>query len=263
MTVPLAVAILIAGLGLLTLATGLAGTAVRRTRAHESPAPVPAEAPAGIDPARTGESAPPPAVPAALHTETPRTGLAVSRSLWTGAGVSAGLGTGALVVASLALISAMDAPANALSAPTTAGGLRRDDSADTQRLTSRQREHLRETGMPNPLTAVYRRTGATTATVLFIGSSGRIDDPPSRLRDFLRGVADSTGASGRKPRGFPAGRLKGTVLCLDQLMSGEATLTTCGWADDGTLGVITTDDGDAARTAGLLLSMRDDMERTS
>jgi hypothetical protein len=53
------------------------------------------------------------------------------------------------------------------------------------------------------------------------------------------------------------------VLCLDQLVSGDASLTTCGWADDGTLGVITTDGGDASKTAGLLLSMRDDMERTS
>ncbi len=186
-----------------------------------------------------------------------------SRALWVGAGVSAGLGTGALVVASFVLISAVDAPANVLSAPPAAGGLRRDDSAGTRRLISRQREHLKEAGMPNPLTAVYRRTGVTTTTVLFIGSSGRIGDPAARLRDFLSGVADSTGASGRQPRAFPAGRLKGTVLCLDQLMSGEATLTTCGWADDGTLGVITTDDGDSAKTAGLLLSMRDDMERTS
>jgi hypothetical protein len=50
-------------------------------------------------------------------------------------------------------------------------------------------------------------------------------------------------------------------MCLDQLSTGQATLATCGWADDGTLGVITTDGGDAAQTAGLLLSMRDDMEK--
>jgi hypothetical protein len=50
-------------------------------------------------------------------------------------------------------------------------------------------------------------------------------------------------------------------MCLDQLSTGQAMLATCGWADEGTLGVITTDTGDAAQTAGLLLSMRDDMEK--
>ncbi len=239
MTVALAVAILIVGLGLLALAGGFGGAAVRRVKAQESV--LDDETPAG--PVRTRPEPP--------------------RPFWIGAAVSVTLGTGALVVASSVLISVMAAPKNALTAPVRAGGLQRDDSAGTQRLTSRQREHLKEAGMPNPLTAVYRQATGATTTVLFIGSSGRIDDPPSRLRDFLSGVADSTGASGREPKVYPAGRRGGTVLCLDQLVSGDAALTTCGWADDGTLGVITTDDGDASKTAGLLLSMRDDMERTS
>ena len=95
--------------------------------------------------------------------------------------------------------------------------------------------------------------------MLFIGSSGHIDQPAERLKEFIGGLAESTGprAASRRAIRRP---LKGTVMCLDQLSTGQATLATCGWADEGTLGVITTDAGDAAQTAGLLLSMRDDME---
>jgi hypothetical protein len=228
----LALAILIVGLAMLALALGFVVNAIRRTRA--------------------GESAPDPyTVPPA---ESPR-------GMWAGAGISAALGMGSLVAAATVLISIMATPAHVLHAPAQAGGLRRDDSPDTQQLISRQREQLKAAGMPNPLTAVYHQAAEGSTTVLFIGSSGHIDAPAARLREFLSGLAESTGSSGRKPTGYPAGHLKGTVMCLDQLNTGQATLATCGWADEGTLGVITTDAGDAAHTAGLLLSMRDDMEK--
>jgi hypothetical protein len=181
--------------------------------------------------------------------------------MWAGAGISAMLGMGALVTAAITLIAIIAAPTRVLKTPAQAGGLQRDDSPDTQQLTSRQRERLKAAGMPNPLTAVYHQQSTTSSTVLFIGSSGHIDEPAARLKEFISGLAESTGSSGRQPTGYPAGHLKGTVLCLDQLSTGQATLTTCGWADEGTLGVITTDEGDAEQTAGLLLSMRDDMEK--
>jgi hypothetical protein len=226
----LALAILFVGLAMLALALGFVVNAIRRTRAGES------------DP-----SAVPPA-------ESPR-------GMWAGAGISAALGLGSLTAAAVVLISIMATPAHVLHAPAQAGGLRRDDSPGTQQLTSRQREQLRAAGMPNPLTAVYHQASEGNTTVLFIGSSGHIDAPAARLKDFLSGLAESTGSTGRVPTGYPAGHLKGTVMCLDQLTTGQATLATCGWADEGTLGVITTDGGDAAQTAGLLLTMRDDMEK--
>jgi hypothetical protein len=228
----LALAILIVGLAMLALALGFVVNAIRRTREGESAA----------DP----QTVPP--------TESPR-------GMWAGAGISAALGLGSLTAAAVVLIAIMATPAHVLNAPVQAGGLRRDDSPGTQQLTSRQREQLRAAGMPNPLTAVYRQAAEGNTTVLFIGSSGHIDAPAARLKDFLSGLAESTGSTGRVPTGFPAGRLRGTVMCLDRLSAGQATLATCGWADDGTLGVITTDAGDAAQTAGLLLSMRDDMEK--
>jgi hypothetical protein len=242
-TVALAVSVSVVGLGMLALAAGFGANAVRRTRAWES-----ISAPDAYAAPRT--AGPPPRPP-----------LESARGMWAGAGISAGLGVGALISAAVVLISTLSAPTRSLSTPATAGGLRRDDSAGTQRLTQRQRQRLREAGMPHPLTAVYRRHGDASVTVLFIGSSGHLDAPADRLREFIGGVAESAGSPGRRPMPYPAGRLNGTVLCLDQLMSGEATLATCGWADDSTLGVITTDGGDAPRTAGLLLSMRDDMER--
>jgi hypothetical protein len=235
-TVALALAILLVGLGMLGLAGGFGGNAVRRTRARES-APEPYAAPGG----------PPP------DPDSPR-------SMWVGAGISAALGVGALAGAAAVLISTMTAPTRVLSTPAKAGGQLRDDSAGTQQLTSRQRQRLKEAGMPHPLTAVYRRSSGTGA-VLFIGSSGHIDAPAARLREFLGGMAESVGSSDRQPTGYPAGHLKGTVLCLDQLTAGQATLATCGWADDSTLGVIASDGGDAAQTARLLLAMRDDMEK--
>jgi hypothetical protein len=148
-----------------------------------------------------------------------------------------------------------------LNTPAQAGGLQRDDSPDTQRLTSRQRERLRAAGMPHPLTAVYHQPSEASSTVLFIGSSGRMNDPAGQLKEFLDGLAESTGSSDREPTGYPAGHLKGTVMCIDHLSTGQTTLATCGWADEGTLGIITTDDGDAEDIVGLLLSMRDDMEK--
>jgi hypothetical protein len=235
MKVLLAIAILIVGIAMLGLAGGFVVGAIRRTRAREAP-PIPP--PYGLAP----------------ELESPR-------GMWTGAGISAALAMGALVGGAIVLISVMAAPTRVLHAPAQAGGLQRDDSPGTQQLTSRQRERLKAAGMPNPLTAVYHQPAATSTTVLFIGSSGHIDQPAERLKEFLGGLAESTGSSGREPTGYPAGRLKGTVMCLDQLSTGQATLATCGWADEGTLGVITTDAGDAAQTAGLLLSMRDDMER--
>lgn len=238
MTVALAVSVLVVGLGMLALAVGFAGSAIRRTRAQES-------------------------VPAPPAYDVPPPALESTRGMWAGAGISAGLGVAALTSASLVLISMMSGPARVLSTPTTAGGLQRDDSAGTQRLADRQRQRLKEAGMPNPLTAVYRRHGEKSMTVLFIGSSGHLDAPADQLREFIGGVAESTGATQRRPTSYPSGRLKGTVLCLDQLTSGEAILATCGWADDTTLGVITTDGGNGPQTAGLLLSMRDDMERRS
>jgi hypothetical protein len=231
MTVLLAIAILIVGIAMLGLAGGFVVGAIRRTRAREAqPTPQPYE------------------------TESPR-------AMWAGAGISAALAMGALVGAAIVLISIMAAPTRVLHAPAQAGGLQRDDSPGTQQLISRQRERLKAAGMPNPLTAVYHQPAATTTTVLFIGSSGHIDQPAERLKEFIGGLAESTGSNGREPTGYPAGRLKGTVMCMDQLSTGQATLATCGWADEGTLGVITTDAGDAAQTAGLLLSMRDDMEK--
>jgi hypothetical protein len=237
-TVLLAVAILIVGIAMLGLAGGFVVGAIRRTRARES------------QPPQTTQ----PTEPTPYETESPR-------ALWAGAGISAGLAMGALVGAAVVLISIMAAPTRVLHAPAQAGGLQRDDSAGTQQLISRQRERLKAAGMPNPLTAVYHQPAEASTTVLFIGSSGHIDQPAERLKEFLSGLAESTGASGREPTGYPAGRLQGTVMCLDQLSTGQATLATCGWADEGTLGVITTDAGDAAQTAGLLLSMRDDMEK--
>jgi hypothetical protein len=233
----LAIAVLVVGLGLLALALGFAVNAVRRTRAGE-----------------TAQQEPPPyaAAPPAL---------ASPRGMWAGAGISATLGMSALVAAAIALIAVMAAPTRVLKAPARAGGLQRDDSPTTQQLAARQRERLKAAGIPNPLTAIYHQPSETSTTVLFIGSSGHIEAPAARLKEFLGGLAASTGANGREPIGYPAGHLKGTVMCLDQLSTGQATLATCGWADEGTLGVITTDAGDAAQTAGLLLSMRDDMER--
>jgi hypothetical protein len=226
----LALAILIVGLAMLALALGFVANAIRRTRAGESD-------PSAVTPA-----------------ESPR-------GMWAGAGISAALGLGSLTAAAVVLISIMATPAHVLHAPAQAGGLRRDDSPGTQQLTSRQREQLKAAGMPNPLTAVYHQASGGNTTVLFIGSSGQIDAPATRLKELLSGLAESTGSTGRVPTGYPAGHLKGTVMCLDQLSTGQATLATCGWADEGTLGVITTDGGDAAQTAGLLLTMRDDMEK--
>jgi hypothetical protein len=237
--VMLAVAILVVGLGMLGLALVFALNAIRRTKAREA--------------TRTPEPYPQP-VPPAL--ESPR-------GMWAGAGISAVLGMAALIGAAVVLIALMAAPTRVLHAPAQAGGLKRDDSPDTQQLTSRQRERLKAAGMPNPLTAVYRQPTEASTTVLFIGASGHIDAPATQLKQFLSELAESAGADGREPTGYPAGHLRGTVMCLDQLNTGQATLATCGWADEGTLGVITTDEGDAAQTANLLLSMRDDMETTA
>jgi hypothetical protein len=242
----LAIAILFVGLAMLGLAIGFAVHAIRRTRASEEASPSPLDSPTPQQYVLPG---------------MPQPALESPRGMWAGAGISAALGMGALVAAAIVLISIMAAPTHVLNAPAQAGGLRRDDSPSTRQLTSRQRERLKGAGMPNPLTAVYHQPSATSSTVLFIGSSGRIDEPAARLKEFISGLAESAGSSGREPTGYPAGHLKGTVMCLDQLSTGQATLTTCGWADEGTLGVITTDEGDAEQTAGLLLSMRDDMEK--
>jgi hypothetical protein len=237
-TALLAIATLIVGLAMLGLAAGFASNAIRRTRAAES----------------ADEE---PLTPYAA----PRPVLESPRGMWAGAGISALLGTSALVAAAFVLLAVSAAPTRVLDTPARAGGLQRDDSPGTRQLTSRQRERLRAAGMPNPLTAVYHRPATRNMTVLFIGASGHLDDPPGRLREFISGLAVSAGGGGRAPAPYPAGRLKGTVMCLDGLSTGQATLAACGWADEGTLGVITTDAGDATRTAGLLLSMRDDMER--
>jgi hypothetical protein len=242
----LALAILFVGLAMLGLAFGFAINAIRRTRAREESSQAPEEPPQPSPYAQPG---------------VPPRALESPRGMWAGAGVSTVLGMGALVAAAIVLISIMAAPTRVLHAPAQAGGMRRDDSPSTQQLASRQRERLKAAGMPNPLTAVYHQPAQASSTVLFIGSSGRIDQPAERLREFISGLAASTGTSGREPTGYPAGHLKGTVMCLDQLSTGQATLAACGWADEGTLGVITTDGGDAGQTAGLLLSMRDDMEK--
>jgi hypothetical protein len=241
----LAIAVLVVGLAMLGLAAGFAGSAIRRTRAVEA-----------ADEQSTASPASPsyPYAAAPSRPESPR-------SMWVGAGISAALGMCALVTAAIALLSVMAAPTRVLRTPPQAGGLQRDDSPGTRQLTDRQRQRLKAAGMPNPLTAVYHGSAATTTTVLFIGASGHLDDPATRLKEFISGLAVSAGSGGRTPTPYPAGRLKGTVMCLDELSTGQATLATCGWADEGTLGVITTDVGDAAQTAELLLSMRDDMEQ--
>lgn len=238
MRVALAVAVLLVGLGMLGLAAAFGAGAVRRIRARES-VPLPETTP---DTPVSDRDLPP-------------------HAMWTGAGISAGLGLVALVVAAAVLVAAMDAPSRALRTPATAGGLRRDDSPATRLLVGRQRQRLKEGGLPNPVTAVYRRPGDSGTTVFFIGSSGRIGAPEDRLREFLTGMAESTGTTDRRTYPHPAGPMRGAVLCLDRLTAGSIVLATCGWADDSTLGVITSDDGDASRTASLLLAMRDDMEK--
>ena len=246
MKASLAIAILFVGLAMLGLAIGFAMNAIRRTRASEEASQALQDSPASQPYALPG---------------MPQPSLESPRGMWAGAGISAALGIGALVAAATVLISLMAAPAHVLNAPAQAGGLQRDDSPATQQVTSRQRERLKAAGMPNPLTAVYHQPSTTRSTVLFIGSSGHIDEPATRLKEFISGLAESAGSNGREPTGYPAGHLKGTVMCLDQLSTGQATLATCGWADEATLGVIATDRGGARQAAGLLLSMRDDMEK--
>lgn len=148
-------------------------------------------------------------------------------------------------------------PVRTLRTPEVAGGLRRDDSAATRQVVDEQREELRQSGVPGPVAMVYRRS--TEATVLFLGASGRLSGPERRLREMLADVADSAGG-GPAPTRHPAGRMRGVVLCVNPLNTGDAVLAACGWADDDTLGVITTDNGDATQTATLLLAMRADME---
>jgi hypothetical protein len=259
----LAVAITLLGVGMLGFAGGFAMVAVRRTRAYEAASPPggPLVAGSGVD-ARDGEDR---VIAGAADGGTqggedltvpygPRASVFWP---WAGAAIGAGLGFMTLVVAAAMLVTVLDAPSHLLRTPTMAGGLRRDDSTETRLLIERQRDRLRQSGLANPVTAIYR--GAST-TVLFVGSSG-LDAPLDRLREYLAGIALATGPVGREPEHRPAGRLGGTVLCLSGPDIGLIALTTCGWADGGTLGIITTDGRDTPGTANLLLAMRADMEK--
>lgn len=248
MTVALAIAILVVGLGMLGLAAGFGASAVRQTKAREvgrDHAP---------EPQRQNPAWPMPASSPGPRPES-------SRGLWIGAGVSALLGLGALTGAASVLIATMMTPDRAVTAPARAGGLQRDDSERTREVVQRQRQRLKEAGVPGPLAAVYRKPGDTETTVLFIGSSGHIDMPDSRLRELLRGIGETSGVGRQAPARYPAGPLKGSVMCLSDLSAGATSLAACGWADTSTFGVITTDTGDATQTAALLLSMRGDMEK--
>src|SRR3569833_421982 len=194
-TALLAIATLIVGLAMLGLAAGFAGNAIRRTRAAES----------------ADEE---PLTPYAA----PRPVLESPRGMWAGAGISALLGTSALVAAAFVLLAVSAAPTRVLDTPARAGGLQRDDSPGTRQLTTRQRERLRAAGMPTPLTAVYHRPATRNMTVLFIGASGHLDDPPGRLREFISGLAVSAGGGGRAPAPYPAGRLEGTRAAQERLV---------------------------------------------
>lgn len=236
MKVLVALAIIVMGLAMLGLAMGFALGATRRTRASEAPRP-PLSPPVYAIPA----------MPPRRDPESPR-------GMWAGAVTSTVLGIGALVGAAIVLISIMAAPTHMLQTPVQAGGLQRDDSPGTRQLIDGQRDRLKVAGMPNPLIAFYHKPSAANLIVLFIGSSGHMDAPAARLKEFF------TESSDREPTEYPAGHLKGTVMCLDQLNT-DQSMATCGWADESTLGVITVSEGNAEYVAGLLLSMRDDMEK--
>lgn len=182
------------------------------------------------------------------------------RNLWAGAATTGTFGFVLLVVAVGSLLLSMSGGDRMLVTPAKAGGLERTDDPALRGSLERQKEYLREAGVPHPTVAFYREPGASTSNVAFAGGWGRIPNPGGNLRGVLRSIGRSFGA-GSQPQAFPPGSLEGEVLCLrGGSMDGEP-LAICGWADRSTIGVVMVREKTISECADMLLRMRPDMEK--
>lgn len=261
---PLEIAGIVVGLGMLGCAALCTLIAALRTRAAER-----AVAPGPGGPGRPyadGRGVLPGGAPGYLPLQPPwprpdlRHRKPAGPGLWAGATVTAVAGFAMLVAGVGSALWGMSGGDRMVVTPANAGGLQRDDDPERRASLDRQREHLRDAGVPNPTVAFYRRPDGAGGGVAFAGGWGRIPDPSGTLRRLLLVTGGSFGAD-PWTHTYPSGPSGGEVMCVSGGSVDGEPLPICGWANRSTIGLVMARDESASRCAELLRRMRGDMER--
>ncbi|MFI7209927.1 hypothetical protein [Micromonospora maritima] len=136
--------------------------------------------------------------------------------------------------ASTAPTSASAPPSRKLSAPTTLLGLPKTTSRELYGAAVQQLEQLkREVGQPTSAIGEAYEDGSPDGDIVFVsGASGTIADPAAVLDRALRPYRITRATA------VDAGALGGEARCGRGRTEDGGYLTSCGWADGETVGVV-------------------------
>jgi hypothetical protein len=139
--------------------------------------------------------------------------------------------------------------------PSRIAGLVLDDSQNAQDTIDYLRTAI-ETGVSLQHTtgAVYTDGATQSHSVLFVGGTGALISPDQALKKTFGLITDQAGGV-NAVRDVPAGPLGGIMQCGTTKTDG-GSMTVCGWADHGSLGIAMFPDRPVSESATLLLTMR-------
>jgi hypothetical protein len=147
-----------------------------------------------------------------------------------------------------------------LTTPAQVAGLTVDDSANARETADYLRTAVAaEIPLRTTVGAVYTDQGGEPRSVIFVGGTGLLLAPEKNLDATFTLVSDENGGVD-DARPVPAGPLGGVMKCGTTLTD-DATMTVCGWADHGCLGVAMFPNRGVDESARLLLAMRNAMQR--
>ncbi|WP_157779098.1 hypothetical protein ACN27B_19215 [Micromonospora sp. WMMD754] len=167
-------------------------------------------------------------------------------------------GTDVASSASAPPASASASPSRKLSAPTTLLGLPKTTSRGLYGAAIQQLEQLkREVGQATSAIGEAYEDGTADGDIVFVsGASGTIGDPAGVLERALRPYRIT------KVTAVDAGALGGEARCGRGRTEDGSYLTTCGWADRETVGVVSfTSSGPQTDHTADFLTVRDIVSR--
>ena len=121
-----------------------------------------------------------------------------------------------------------------LAPPAAVAGLALDRSPDAQAAADYARSAVAAgVRLDATVGAVYADPGDRSSAVMFVGGTGTVLSPPTKLHTVLGLLGDAAGLRG--VRDVDAGRLGGTMRCGTSTGS-DGDLVVCGWSDHGSVG---------------------------
>lgn len=145
-----------------------------------------------------------------------------------------------------------------VSAPATLpGDLKKDDSAEMQKVVDEMESDLRnDVGSVDEVAAGIYSSGDPQKLVIIVAATSTILFPDSELDDAFKGFNDSSNAGLTTQTEYDAGKFGGKLKCSTGT-SDEVKMTLCAWADHGSVGIGVFINRDSAESAAMFVQIRE------